>query len=185
MEKTNITSPASATVTRSTSPRTIGNVIDFNEIKARRLFAEAYSCHIGGMIEEAITMYEMSLKLFPTSEAYTFLGWAHSARKEYETAIDYCKKAVALDPDYGNPYNDIGAYLIELGREDEAVEWLKKAILAKNYDCRFYSYFNLGKVYEDKNLIVKAITCFEYAVKINPDFSAATKELEKLKSRLN
>lgn len=163
----------------------VNNVINFNEIKARKIFAEAYSCHIGGMIEDAITMYLQSIKFFPTAEAYTFLGWAHSARKEYEKAIEYCQSAIALDPDYGNPYNDIGAYLIELGREDDAVDWLKKAILAKNYDCRFYSYFNLGKVYEDKNLIVKAITCFEYAIKINPDFTAATRELDKLKSRLN
>ena len=33
-----------------------------------------------------------------------------------EEAIAECEKAIALDPDYGNPCNDIGVYLIELGR---------------------------------------------------------------------
>jgi len=32
-----------------------------------------------------------------------------------------CKLAIGLDPDFGNPYNDIGAYLIELGQFDEAI----------------------------------------------------------------
>ena len=161
------------------------NVIQFNEAKSRKVFAEAYSSHIDGRIDEAINLYQESLKWFPTAEAYTFLGWAHSYRKEYERAIEYCKMAIAIDPDYGNPYNDIGAYLIEMGREDEAVDWLKKAIVSKNYDCRFYSYFNLGRVYEEKSLVVKAITCFEEALKINPEFKAAHAELNKLKNRLN
>lgn len=161
------------------------NVVFFNEVKARKVFAEAYSSHISGQIDEAIQLYQESLKWCPTAEAYTFLGWAMSSRKEYEKAIEYCKLAIAIDPDYGNPYNDIGAYLIEMGFEDDAIEWLKKAIVAKNYDCRFYSYYNLGKIYEEKNLIVKALTCFENAVKINPDFLAASTELEKLKNRLN
>lgn len=37
-------------------------------------------------------------------------------RKELEEAIAECHKAIALDLDFGNPYNDIGVYLIE--RED-------------------------------------------------------------------
>ena len=30
-------------------------------------------------------------------------------------------------PTFGNPYNDIGAYLIAKGELDEAIEWLEKA----------------------------------------------------------
>ena len=44
-----------------------------------------------------------------------------------DDAIAECKIAIAVDPDFGNPYNDIGAYLIELGREEEAVTWLERA----------------------------------------------------------
>jgi len=161
------------------------NVVFFNEAKARKVFAEAYSSHISGEIDEAIQLYEESLKWCPTAESYTFLGWALSSRKEYEKAIAYCKLAIAIDPEYGNPYNDIGAYLIETGFGDDAIEWLKKAIAAKNYDCRFYSYYNLGKIYEEKNLIVKALNCYENAIRINPEFSAASQEAEKLKARLN
>lgn len=161
------------------------NVVFFNDVKARRIFVEAYSSHIDGNIDEAINLYKESLKWKPTAEAYTFLGWALSSRKEYEQAIEYCKMAIELDPDYGNPYNDIGAYLIEMGFEDDAIDWLKKAIVCKKYDCKFYSYYNLGKIYEEKNQIKKAISCFENALKIKLDFRAAQTELDKLKQRLN
>src|SRR5207253_8419965 len=39
-----------------------------------------------------------------------------------------CKKAIAVDPTFGNPYNDIGAYLIERGEHAQAIPWLEKAI---------------------------------------------------------
>ena len=54
-------------------------------------------------------------KCSPTAEAHTFLGWAYSFLGDYESAITECRNAIELDPDFGNPYNDIGAYLIQQG----------------------------------------------------------------------
>ncbi|NIO09761.1 MAG: tetratricopeptide repeat protein, partial [Deltaproteobacteria bacterium] len=46
---------------------------------------------------------------FPTAEAYTFLGWTYSFMGQLNEAIEECQRAITLDPDFGNPYNDIGA----------------------------------------------------------------------------
>ena len=35
---------------------------------------------------------------------------------QLDEAIEECHRAIRTDPDFGNPYNDIGAYLIELNR---------------------------------------------------------------------
>ena len=51
----------------------------------------------------------------------------------YDVAIEEAKRAIDLDPKYGNPYNDIGVYLIELGRWDESIPWLQKAMAATRY----------------------------------------------------
>jgi len=32
-----------------------------------------------------------------------------------------------IDPEFGTPYNDIGGYLMERERLDEALPWLQKA----------------------------------------------------------
>ena len=50
------------------------------------------------------------------AEGRTFPGWSLSMLRHVEEAVAECRKAIALDPDYGNPYNDIWACLIELGR---------------------------------------------------------------------
>lgn len=160
-------------------------LIQFDIMKARKLFHAAYSAHLDGDIELAITLYQESIKWHPTAESYTFYAWALSFSRQYEQAIELCKCAIELNPNYGNPLNDMGAYLIELGRSDEAVYWLKKAIMAKDYDCKFYPYYNLGRIFEEQKQIKKAIGCFEKALEINPDFEAAEQEIARLNQYLN
>ena len=41
-----------------------------------------------------------------------------------------------MRPDVGNPYNDIGSYLIKLGRLDDAIPWLRRAMTARRYEPR-------------------------------------------------
>ncbi len=91
--------------------------------------------HLAGRYEEAAELFEQSIAAYPTAEGHTFLGWSLGHLGRLEDAIAECKKAISLDADYGNPYNDIGAYLIELGRPEEAIPWLGKAITATRYCC--------------------------------------------------
>ena len=84
--------------------------------EARDEFHRAYEHHMAGRLEEAMAGYRRSIAAHPTAEAHTFLGWAMSFQGRHEEAIAQCKLAIAVDPTFGNPYNDIGAYLIEMGR---------------------------------------------------------------------
>ena len=58
-------------------------------------------------LPEAIRLYRESLAVFPTAEAHTFLGWALSWQGDVDGAIRECERAIVVDPDFGNPYNDI------------------------------------------------------------------------------
>ncbi len=141
--------------------------------EAMKLFEEAYKYHMLGDLDKAIELYRKSIDVYPTAEAWTFLGWAYSMRGNYEGAIEACKKAIEIDPDFGNPYNDIGSYLIELGQLDEAIEWLEKAKKAKRYEPRHYPYINLAKVYMLKGKLYDALREIEEAIKIRPDYKPA------------
>ncbi len=141
--------------------------------EAMKLFEEAYKYHMLGDLDKAIELYRKSIDIYPTAEAWTFLGWAYSMRGNYEGAIEACKKAIEIDPDFGNPYNDIGSYLIELGQLDEAIEWLEKAKRAKRYEPRHYPYINLAKVYMLKGKLYDALREIEEAIKIRPDYKPA------------
>src|SRR5262249_56808540 len=108
--------------------------------EADRHFRRGYEAQMGGRLDEAVQHYRASIAIRPTAEAHTFLGWALSYLGRHEDAIAECKVAIALDPDFGNPYNDIGAYLIELGREDEAVDLLQRAQTAPRPQPRHLSH---------------------------------------------
>jgi tetratricopeptide (TPR) repeat protein len=84
--------------------------------EAQRWLTEAYELQMAGKVDEAIALYLNSIAAQPTAEAHTCLGWAYSVKGQYGDAIRECEKAVRLDPGYGNPYNYIGAYMIETGR---------------------------------------------------------------------
>lgn len=138
-----------------------------------------------GDYDRAVDLYKDSLAIHPTAEAHTFLGWTYHFQGKVEDAIAECKRAIDVDPEFGNPYNDIGAYLIALGRYDEAIPGLDRAINAPRYDPRHYPYFNLGRAYYAKGMITRARECFEQALRIEPRYTLAQQAVESLRRMVN
>ena len=136
----------------------------------------------GAVVQEgtAEDLYLGSLALFPTSEGHTFLGWTYSFKGDLERAIAECKAAIETDPSFGNPYNDIGAYLIELERVDDAIPWLKKALESSRYACYFYAHTNLARVYALRGQTHLARKHLEEALKVNPEYEPASEMLRRL-----
>ncbi len=151
---------------------------------AWELFKEAYQYQVGGDYEMAVELYKRSLDLHPTAEAYTFLGWAYHYQGKIEDAIAECKKAIQIDPEFGNPYNDIGAYLIERGEYDAAIPWLERALQSKRYESYHFPHYNLGRVYTAKEMLGKARWHFDQALKLCPDYTLAKEGLEKVRRKL-
>ena len=139
---------------------------------------KGYALHMLGQYEVAARLFRLSIEASPTAEGHTFLGWSLSHLDRPEEAIGECKKAIAIDPDYGNPYNDIGVYLIDLGRAEEAVPWFEKAMQAKRYCCYQFPHFNMGRILLIQGLIEKAERAFERALSYEPDYLPARKALE-------
>jgi len=153
--------------------------------QAWELFRQAYRAQMQGNLDEAAELYKNSLEIFPTAEAHTFLGWTYHYQGKIEDAIAECKRAIEVDPDFGNPYNDIGAYLIGLGRRDEAIAWLERAIQAPRYEPRHFAHFNLGRVYYSKAMFKRARECFQEALRIEPRYTLARQAIENLRRMVN
>jgi Tfp pilus assembly protein PilF len=152
---------------------------------AQRYFQQGYEAQMQGRLEEAVAHYQRSIALHPTAEAHTFLGWAYSHQGRTDDAIEQCKIAISVDPDFGNPYNDIGAYLIELGREEEAVDWLERAKQAPRYEPRHFPYFNRARIHVKRHEVREAIRELERAVELEPRYAIARRELHRLRGLLN
>ena len=155
------------------------------ESEAQERFQEAFEAQMAGDYDRAVELYLGSLALYPTAEAHTFLGWTYHFQGKIIEAIAECKLAIGIDPEFGNPYNDIGAYLIELGQFDEAVPWLQQAVEARRYEPRHFPHYNMGRAYLGKEMYGQAIRCFQEALQIEPRYSLARQALESLRRMVN
>src|ERR1700733_413964 len=153
--------------------------------RAWEILQDAYQAQMEGDYDRAVELYQSSLELHPTAEAYTFLGWTYHFQGKIEEAIVECKRAIEIDPDYGNPYNDIGVYLIDLNRHEEAIPWLEQAIKAKRYEPRHFPYYNLGRVYLAKGHINRARELFQQSLPIEPRYPLARQALESVRRMVN
>ena len=148
------------------------------------LVGKAYQHHMKGEMVQAMAFYDRSLELFPTAEAFTFRGWAKSRRQEYEAAIADCHCAIDVDPEFGNPYNDIGAYYIELGQPEDGIPWLRMALKAKRYESYCFPYFNLGRIFENMGKLEQALDHYEKALSENAGYVVAARAIERVKEKM-
>ena len=153
--------------------------------EAVTFFHQGYERQMQGALDAAVVCYKKSLEIHPTAEAHTFLGWAYSFLGRYQEAIQECLKAIAVDPDFGNPYNDIGAYYVELGRLEEAIPWLEKATHAKRYESYCFPHYNLGRIWELRGQWPQAAEAYRKSLAANPEYALALQALRRIQGLQN
>ncbi len=129
--------------------------------RAWEVLQDAYQAQMEGDYDRAVELYQSSLELHPTAEAHTFLGWTYHFQGRIEDAIAECKRAIELDPEFGNPYNDI------------------------RYEPRHFPHYNLGRAYLGKELYAQAMRCFQEALNVEPRYSLARQALASLRRMVN
>lgn len=148
---------------------------------ARDFFHLGYVEQFAGDLVEAIECYRASSALFPTAEAHTFLAWSMQLLGRSDQAIEECRRAIAIDPDFGNPYNDIGAYLLDLGKPREALPWLQRAQTAPRYATPHYAHANAGRALMLMGHPSEARQEFLRALEISPGYPPAVEGLQRLR----
>jgi len=158
---------------------------EFIRDQALVLFERAYRHQMRGELADAIILYQRSINLFPTAEAFTFLGWSYSMMGRFDEAIKQCHLAIETDPSYGNPYNDIGVYLIEQNKWEEAIPWFQRASSAPRYEMRQFPLMNLGRVYQHMGKYRIALRLYDQALAIDPFYRVAHGAKYQLIGELN
>lgn len=153
--------------------------------EAIELFERALAAQQAEDYEEAVELYQRSIATYPTAEAHTFLGWVYSFQHRYDDAINECLEAIRVDDTLGNPYNDIGSYLVAKGDLYNSVRWFKRALIAPRYESYAFPHMNLGRVYEQRGHLLKAARHYGLALEQEPHYTQATVALRRLQSRLN
>ena len=113
---------------------------------------------------------EKAIELNPKlAEAYTSLAWIQMTF-EYEwgeSEINY-KKAITLNSNYATNYQWYGLLLSISGKYDEAIDHLKKALELEPTSLIIPT--NLSETYLASKQLDLAMSTYEIAAKINPEF---------------
>lgn len=161
------------------------NAEEISHAQAMILFERAYKHQVRGEFGDAVELYKRSIAIHPTAEAYTFLGWTYGMVDRLDEAIEMCKKAIDIDPAFGNPYNDIGAYLLEQDEYEEAIPWLEEALEAPRYETPQFPYTNLGRAYENIGRYRTALEHYNAALEIDPLYMPAQWSKTLLLGKMN
>jgi Tfp pilus assembly protein PilF len=161
------------------------NEQDIAHQQAMILFDRAFRYQQRGELANAMVLYQRSIAVQPTAEAHTFLGWTYSMLERHDKAIAECHKAIAVDPTYGNPYNDIGVYLMHQGQWAEAIPWLEKALAAPRYEAPQFPRMNLGRAYEHIGDYMTALHWYRAALETDPFYLPAERAKNLLLGKLN
>ena len=147
---------------------------------AQDYFELAYEMQMHGELDKALYYYGRSLDCVESPEAYTFMAWAESMRGHFDRAIALCRMAIDLDPDFGNPWNDLGAYLLALDRAQESIPYLEQALQCRRYLTYHYAHYNLGRAYEKLGDPARARAKYQEALTEDPNYMLARDALRRL-----
>ncbi len=157
---------------------------EFTPKRAERLLKAGLDAVAEGNAECARDSFKASTEARSTPESLTYWGWMEFHLGNTDFAIELCHQAIVQDPDFGNPYNDIGSYLISKGQYDAAMPWLEKAINAKRYEPRHYPHINLARIHLAKKKTAEALAELRQALNLSPHDTALQKTITELEASL-
>lgn len=161
------------------------NLVELNGYRAKALIDAGLDEVYAGNLELALSHFRASIEAKESAEAHTYCGWMLNSLGDSDQAIKECQRAIDIDPDLGNPYNDIGSYLLQKGQLNDAVRWFYKALDAPKYEARQWPHVNLGKLYLSKRLFKKALYHFHQALELDPGNRQLEFMILDLEERLN
>lgn len=131
-----------------------------------------------GRIGEAMTYYRKACELQPETAMFHYnLGVAYQEKKEFGQAVQSYRNALKFDPKDKKILTMLAGALKEKGKGgskeelQEAERIFREMVSSDTSDV--VSLTNLGKVLQDLGNTPEALTCFQKALDLNPDFDEA------------
>jgi adenylate cyclase len=122
-----------------------------------------------GSIAKAFELAQKSLAMDDTQPLiHSYLSHLYCLKREYDKAIAEAERAVALAPSAAGVHYLYGAALFNVGRPQEAIAELQKAIRF-NPHCRAEFYWNLGMAYMLAGRYEEAISAEKKALQRAPN----------------
>ena len=133
----------------------------------RNVFSYGVAFLERGLLDEAISFFEYSLKDTPFAEAYYNLGTLYLQKNMREKARTNLLRAIEIRPDYLDSLNNLGLLAAREGHPEEAARYFKEAIRRRpDYTLGI---LNLVKLYCHQGRLVDAREILERALHVKAD----------------
>ncbi len=157
----------------------------------------ANTCIYNGFPEKSIAVNTSIIELASEQNdknllgiAYNNLGETYNKISEYEKALNYFHKAIAIYQDQNNlaelstVYNNIGSIYYSWGKYDKAINFYKKGLKIDKENFFFENHGkklnNIGEVYNMWGKYDIALDYFEHALRIAQKYSSLRSEAVRL-----
>lgn len=131
--------------------------------------------------DDAIVKLTMAGEVDPESATVPrLMARAHSAKGDFEQAVDAYRRAIALDGSDAWSMNNLGLLYLEHGFVEDALPYLAKAVQMKESVAAFHN--NLGMALEHQGRFLAAATAYEGALTVDPGYTKAKQNLVRVEA---
>ena len=156
----------------------------FREQMADDLFRMGHVLLQMGIFELATEHQGEAFRLAPTAESATLLGWALSQMDDSWGALGWCRKAIETDERLGNPWNDIGAILLQMEQPAASIPWLAAATRSQRYGAPGHPWANLARAHEALGNKMASFDAARTALEHSPDDESCLRIIDDLSGSL-
>ncbi|MCU0541858.1 MAG: glycoside hydrolase family 99-like domain-containing protein [Oscillatoriaceae cyanobacterium Prado104] len=153
-------------------------------------FAPAYktlgnALQAQGRMEEARHWYAKAIEIAPNfAEVYANLGSICAQQQKWQEAIAYYQKAIAIKPDFAGVYRNLAKVFGQINKPAEAQECWYRAFSLEPEKVNAGEHLKIGEAFFRQEKLPEAISCFQRAVKLDPNLAIAYQNLgEALKKQ--
>lgn len=156
-------------------------------VEAYEAFVKGDLAMFGGSqasMDESIKQFERAIELDPKyAHAYAGLGYAKYLKGQFlnqpelfEKGIEYLQKSIELKPMLADGYSGLGMAFVALGRTDDAIGALRRALSFAPQDPQVHA--ALGRALMiGKGMFREAAIEYENALRLNPEAGWAAQQL--------
>ncbi len=141
-----------------------------------KLFQLAVGYYQTGDLQKAESLCGQIIRKQPKHiDALNLLGLVCYYLANYDSAIEYIRKALELNSDNAEAYTNLGNAYKNKGQLDKAITSYEKAIKLKPHLAMAHN--NLGSVFQEKGRLDEAVTCYQKALNLDPNLAMAYNNL--------
>lgn len=147
---------------------------------AMNVFKLGSAYQLSGKLGLAEQQYRRSIELDPkfAPALNNLAAMSAERRQNLDVALDWAKRAVAVDPNMGELQDTLGSVYLARGESNPAIAAYRKATTLAPKNAEFY--YGLGEALAQKGDKQEAIAAFKKALSVNPSFARSAEAQKRI-----